>query len=108
VITNALVVRLATCDRDVPAAQLWGPLAAAWLVSGAIGWLMWWIGERQGFLDELLVPVEIAAVFVALRETWRWVRPRTGRDRRTGEERRHGDRRHETGDEAAAGEGIDQ
>ena len=86
----------------------WRPLAAAWLVSGAIGWLLWRVGERQGFLDELLVPVEIAAVFVALRETWRRVRPRTGRDRRTGEERRHGDRRHETGDEAAAGEGIDQ
>ena len=68
------------------------PVAALWLVAVALG--LWVRPGRDDptFLQTLLLPVWGALVAVAVRQTWRWLRPRGGDDRREAERRRR-DRR---------------
>jgi hypothetical protein len=78
----------------------WG-LVIAWGPAAVLAWILWRPGATPGYYDPVFIGVEVVLVAFALSETRRWLRRRTGRERRAGN-RRHGEPR--LPDAAASGD----
>jgi len=67
------------------------PLVVIWAIAVAIAGTMYKVDDMQPALSELLRPVYLIVLGVALLITWKWFGARAGGKKR---DRRHGDRRH--------------